>query len=200
MGQDMFGIYSPMHIRSSNFNDMTLQSVLHGIKGLDLDNKTKTSFDDSIRKKWGRWTSIDDPMMDAVLKTNGAARKALVDTSGQKKFTDQGFPTLEDAIFGVSDPSLSDVPLYHGGQHVGRASGEMDIMGTGVYNRTIGGEGMGSTSKPIPPQLIWQDYSHDLDRRNITSQQARNRSFYLAHPSQYMSNQVVDDILRYLDN
>ena len=44
---------------------------------------------------------MDDPAMEKALKTNGNARKAFVDTAGQKKFTNEGFPSLEDAIFGV---------------------------------------------------------------------------------------------------
>jgi GNAT superfamily N-acetyltransferase len=198
-GQEAYGVYLPMHVRSSNFNDMTTEAMEHGIKGLDLSTKEKGDFDESVRKKWKGWTSIDDPEMDSALKSNGNARKAFVDTIGQKRFAEKGFPSLEDAIFGVTDNRLMDVPLYHGGQHVGKSSGTTGKMGTGVYNTTIEGEAMGSMKKPVPPQLLFPDYSRDLDARGKTDQRARNRSFYLGVPSQTVTQQQADIISAFME-
>ena len=58
---------------------------------------------------------------------------------------------------------------------------------------------MGSISKPIPPQIIYQDYAKELDARGMTDQTRRNRSFYLSAPPQKMTDKIVDEISMFLE-
>jgi hypothetical protein len=201
-GQDPYLAYIPMTHGTTDFNTMMADAMLEQMKGSDISKTAKGMFDRRLRKLRPEWPGIDAEEAIPMLEKTGALRHAFMDTAQLKDFQKRGFPELAPTRKAITDPTLFDVPVGHGGQSIAKLTGERvtdSPMPHKTYNTQLGGEYIGGIPEGIPQHLLFPDF-YGMRREAGKPEGGDFMSLYRSKMPQEMNQEWLDNIMRYLEN
>lgn len=201
MGRRPVGVFMPTKHDASNFNNMLTDTVLQMIRSSDLDPKTINNFNAELRKVRPEWEGIDDPDSMRKLETNGALRHEFNRIAGLKKYQDAGFPSFDEARFAITDPKLMNTPLHQTGMGFGEFTGKIvdnPIQPHRTYNTQLEGSYLGELENGLPRDFFWKDWRDRKILEGKTHINQRASSAARGHPTQVVTPEWIDMILKAL--
>lgn len=200
---DVYMVYMPMGHSAGDFSTMMTDALLQQVKGGKITKKAKREFDEEVQKLRPEWQGLDKPGAREQLNANGALRHAFIDRMKLDKFREAGFPDLPSARAAITEPSLMDVPIHHGGFSIAKMDPTGRVITNPVaphttYNTQLGGQYVGGFERPIPREFLFSGFT-DARRAANTDPAGDMRSFNLSYPYQKADQQWLNRIMQYMN-
>lgn len=199
---DVYMVYMPMGHSAGDFSTMMTDALLQQVKGGKITKKAKRDFDEEVQRLRPEWKGLEKPGAREQLNANGALRHAFIDRMKLDKFREAGFPDLPSARAAITEPSLMDVPIHHGGFSIAKMDPTGRVITNPVaphttYNTQLGGQYVGGFERPIPREFLFSNFT-DTRRAANTDPAGDMRSFNLSYPYQRADQQWLNRIMQYM--
>ena len=202
----LFGDYSTMGATSGDFSKMMTDTIWGQMHGANIPKVWKKEFDAVTKNKFPEWTSIDDPAMRELMADNGAARKAFVESTQQKKFQ-KWMPDVPSSRHSITEPMLEDWPDQTSGFSIGEVDMSKQLRESTrphqSYKWSVPGKAgspIMQLEKPIPRDVMYPA-QYDARRAAGGSAAGDRRSFELMPDTvlQPTDQKWVDQVSAYIE-
>ena len=196
-------MYVPMGYDSLNFSTMPVDAALEMIRSGKITKKAKGQFNDAVRSLRPEFAGIDSPDVLNQLHETGALRHAFLDRMQLDDFKNAGFPDMAAIRKAIMEPSIADVPNYHGGYSVGKIDTSQPINKDPLnphttYKTQLHGHVVGGMDEAIPHTMLWRDYfaGRRADNRPLSGDRI---AFERSKPLQKVDQQLIDEVSAYIE-
>jgi hypothetical protein len=202
-GGDPALIFTAMGPQSADFSTMMAESVMNQYDPRMIDPNLATRYDDAVRKFVPGFTSIMNPNFLAGL--TGTDRWNLWQLMDKAELRRAGFPDINLARRGITDPRLMDVVPFDAGLTIGRPTGGLlspsnTIIPHPTYPSQLAGAYEGGLERSIPGAILWRDFFKQR-RASGASPGADQRSFLMNANkiAQRIDQQTVDEANQFFE-
>ena len=168
---DVYGVYTMMGQESLKFNTYTSELALRQLPALKLKASDVDEFNAELRKVVPDFAGLENPeaMMQVMgtvraTKANGDVlsagdfRKSLITLMQKKKYTNKGFPVIEDIERIQTEPDLRNLELGASGFSIFKTMPEADLIQNSrvaAYDTGIPGHYFGGMQYNIPASMMF---------------------------------------------
>ena len=160
-GGDPALIFTAMGPQSADFSTMMAEAVMNQYSPQMIDPNFAAKYDEAVRKFVPGFTSILDPnFLDGLTGTDRWNLWQLMDRAELKR---AGLPDINLARRSITDPRLMDVVPFDAGLTIGRPTGGLLSIDSGVvphptYQAQLAGAYEGGLERSIPGAILWRDF------------------------------------------
>jgi hypothetical protein len=170
-GMDVLGVYTMMGPESMRFNTMTSEVALRQFPALKIPARDIEAFDNKMREKYPDFAGVESPDAlgqvldrvpvtdtDGVRVSGGNFRKALMSEMSKAKWSNKGFPVIDDIVRATTEPDLLGGELGASGFSIFRSIPEAKLIEkarTTTYDTGIPGQYYGGLQQSIPVSLMF---------------------------------------------
>lgn len=170
-GMDVNGVYVMMGDESLKFNVYTSEIALRQLPALKVKPTDIDQFNTELRKTVPDFAGLDSPeamlqvrgvipvtKADGSRLTAGDFRKALINLMEKKKYTNKGFPVIEDIQRAQTEPELRGLDIGASGFSIFRTEPEADLIASSralAYDTGIVGQYYGGLQNSVPASLMF---------------------------------------------
>jgi hypothetical protein len=217
-GRDVVGITGSMAPDANDFATMTGASMAELVKGAKITKKAASEFDQVMKAIDPTFVGVKSPeLRNWAVTASSPMRKTFIRLMDSAPMQAKGFPSPAEARYSVTDPTQRDMPAGMfglGAAQIDTAApllyntpkGNMPAASVphSTYNTQITGDYLGSLP-PVPQGLLFRDVYDELAGKLTKSGQPLNEA-HRTHaiktkiPAQVVTPEVLDGIMRYLEN
>jgi hypothetical protein len=221
---NVLGVYTAMGPESMKFNTMTSEIALRQFPALKIPARDIEAFDNVMREKYPDFAGVESPdalaqVLNKLPVTNkkgkkvssGNFRKALMTEMGKGKWSNKGFPVIDDIVRAITEPDLVGGELGASGFSIFKSMPEADLIKTArttTYDTGIPGHYYGGLQNSIPAALmfprLWartgEAVTKSGDPLNFSQQVGKLRTKTQDSWHEVIDQQWADTISQYLDD
>lgn len=216
--QDVYGAHVSMSPTAVDYNTMVTEAMLRQFDPLDLTKKTAKEFDTAVRnfgikdKTTGEmkypargFVGLRDPELEAQLlsQEGGPLRKIFLDRAQMRQFQLQGLPDVAASRFGISDPTMLDLPLGTTGLDIVKFPESGRILSSSpnphkTYSTHMAGDYVGGLESPVSYKDYFQDF---FDARRLLGNKPseENYAFMRSTPIQHHDQEWLDRLMKAIE-
>ena len=168
-GQPVYFPYTAMGERSVDFSHHVSDTLAEMLKTRPLPTKAAADFNEAMKTADANFPAIEDwpglrspKLKEYLINASGDVRNKfakIMDFSGAEK---SGLPSVAEARFAVTDPSLLNVPTGSAGRSIARLdpSGAVNVNPVTphrTYEAQLGGQYIGGLEQSIPRNIMYPD-------------------------------------------
>jgi hypothetical protein len=189
--------------QSADFSTMMAEAVMNQYSPQMIDPNVAAKYDEAVRKFVPGFTSILDPnFLDGLTGTDRWNLWQLMDRAELKR---AGLPDINLARRSITDPRLMDVVPFDAGLTIGRPTGGLLSIDSGVvphptYPAQLAGAYEGGLERSIPGAILWRDFFNQR-RASGASPGGDQRSFLMNanRIKQDIDQQTVDEANQFFE-
>jgi hypothetical protein len=216
--QDVYGAHVSMSPTAVDYNTMVTEAMLRQFDPLDLTKKTAKEFDTAVRnfgikdKTTGEmkypargFVGLRDPELEAQLlsQEGGPLRKIFLDRAQMRQFQLRGLPDVAASRFGISDPTMLDLPLGTTGLDIVKFPESGRILSSSpnphkTYSTHMAGDYVGGLESPVSYKDYFQDF---FDARRLLGNKPseENYAFMRSTPIQHHDQEWLDRLMKAIE-
>lgn len=202
-GGDPALIFTAMGPQSADFSTMMAESVMNQYDPRMIDPNFATRYDYAVRKVVPGFTSIMNP--NFLKGLTGTDRWNLWQLMDKAELRRAGFPDINLARRGITDPRLMDVVPFDAGLTIGRPTGGLfspndTMVPHPTYPAQLAGAYEGGLERSIPGAILWRDFFKQR-RASGASPGGDQRSFLMNANkiAQRIDQQTVDEAYQFFE-